>query len=223
MPAIEHPAFGGPVNYSVTYVPDDPDGQVAGTIALMCRYAKQDSQTAEIQRDALEAVGGSRDGMTDRQCIEAVWRYVNGRVSFVEDGQLTGFLDRQDPDNPAIEALIRPVDMAVMCEGSGCGRVGDCDDFSMYVAALLLALGIKCKFVTVAADSAAPDRMSHVYVAAYTRDGQRIPVDASHGPHCGWETPNATRIKEWTIGVDLVGLVVVGLLAYGLAKYGGYL
>lgn len=224
MATITHSAFGGPVNYSVTYLPDDAEGQVAGTIALMRRYVDEDAASPEIGRDVAEALGEPRGNLTDRQCIERVWAYVNGHLQFVPDQSLTNIFEAQDPAAPIVEALIRPVDMSVMCAGGNCQRVGDCDDHSMYAAALLKRLGIRCAFVTVAADPSAPGQMSHVYVAAYTRDGQRIPVDASHGPYCGWETPDYTRMEEWSCNqpsfMDLVG---AGLLAYCLARSMGYL
>lgn len=224
MSAIQHPSFGAePVQYRVDYLPDDAEGQVAATIDMMRRYVKEDYTKPEIQEDAFRAVNGERDSITDRECVERVYRFVNDRITFTEDTALTGLFEHQEPDMPIVEALIRPVDMSVMCSGGSCGRVGDCDDFSMTVAALLLALGIRCSFVTVAADSNNPGVMSHVYVAAYTQDGQRIPVDASHGPRAGWETANATRIQEWPLLSGLGDIAVIGLVAFIAAKYGGYI
>ena len=102
--------------------------------------------------------------------------------------------------------------------------IGDCDDFSMYLAALLTANGIACSFITVAADGHAPDQYSHVYVVAYP-DGERVACDASHGKYPGWEVPNAFgKIREWECAdngggwlgmVAGVGLVIAGgWLAY---------
>jgi hypothetical protein len=101
------------------------------------------------------------------------------------------------PVTPIVEILIRPRDMYTMQYA----RMGDCDDFSMYVAALLLALGIPCNFVTIAGDESAPHIFTHVYVAAYPVEGERIVVDASHGSYCGWEARKpGGRKQEWPVG-----------------------
>jgi len=80
---------------------------------------------------------------------------------------------------------------------------GDCDDYSMLAASMLLAEGIPCAFVTVAADSRDPSQFSHVYVVS-RRGGARIPIDASHGPSVGWETPEFYRRSEWPVAQPLV-------------------
>lgn len=217
-------------------MPDDPDQQVAGTIQLMRQYVIEDAHSPDVARCANEALAGAgldaaamgnAGAITDLGKCAAVFRYVKSKLRFVEDDALTngakGF-GHFDSSAPVVEALIRPADMAVMCEDGGCQRVGDCDDFSMYTAALLRALDIRCSFVTVAADEAHPGYFSHVYVAAYTRDGQRVALDCSHGPHLGWETEQATRLKEWTIGgPDATSLVLAGLLAYAVARATGVL
>ena len=99
-----------------------------------------------------------------------------------------------------VEVLVRPRDMAVAKT-----RVGDCDDYSMYAACLLTALGIPAAFVTVAGDPRAPRYFTHVYVAAYP-GGQRVPVDASHGKYCGWEAGMEIPVgakQEWPVGNPL--------------------
>lgn len=204
-----------------TYLPDDPDGQVAGTIALMRKYALEDSVTPQIQRDLREALGGvSPKQLPQAEIVRRVFDYVKGRVSFVEDSGIAGMGGlNTTSDAPIVEVLIRPRDMAVMCENGGCRRLGDCDDFSMYTAALLGAAGVRCSYVTVAADRAEPDRFSHVYVAAYP-DGERVPMDTSHGPRPGWETGDATRMQEWPVtGIgDVLSLAVVGAVVYWWLK-----
>lgn len=167
----------------------------------MQRLVAEDAASPGVQRDALEAIGGvDPNSLSSREKVERVFAYVKSRVSFTDDGVLAGSggFNEANPSAPVVEVLIRPKDMAAMCENGGCKRVGDCDDFSMYTAALLAALGIPSSFVTVAADQAEPDRFSHVYVAAYP-DGERVPMDTSHGPHAGWETDNVTRIQEWPV------------------------
>ncbi|MES2124071.1 MAG: hypothetical protein V4503_05225, partial [Gemmatimonadota bacterium] len=56
--------------------------------------------------------------------------------------------------------------------------------------------GIPCKFCTVAASEIAPDQYSHVYTVAYP-NGERVPMDTSHGKYFGWQAPNWFRRQEW--------------------------
>lgn len=210
MPLIHHPGFGGSVRYSPTVLSEDPDEQVSQTVALMWQYAVEDSTAPSIQEEARQALA-AYPGATPE---EAVWYWVKSRMGFVPDEATAAPLGL---DTPVVEVLIRPVDMAAMCNGSGCRRAGDCDDFSMYGAALLMALGRQVSFVTVAADPSAPDRFSHVYLASYV-DGHRVPLDISHGPYPGWETPNYTRRKEWGDNAGLFMLLAAGAAAYLLHK-----
>lgn len=213
MPVVHHPGFGGSVRYQPVTLSDDPDVQVAQTIDLMRQYAREDSQSSAIQLEALAAIGeypGSPE--------EAVYRWVKRRVQFLNDehtAQPLGVFEI-----PVVEVLIRPIDLAAMCSNGGCRRAGDCDDFSMYGAALLLALGRRVSFVTVAADAADPERFSHVYLASYGPNGERIPLDISHGPAPGWETQHYTRREEWPIdgNSDWLTLAAVAGAAYFLTR-----
>lgn len=77
---------------------------------------------------------------------------------------------------------------------------GDCDDFSMLLAALLIRLGVMwVYFCTVAADKWEPDNYSHVYVKVVTQDGSVVALDASHGQYPGWETGNVYKSAVWPI------------------------
>lgn len=203
MPILYHPGLGRQVNYSITVVGDDPDEQVAATIALMRRYVREDWGTELIRRDALQAQ--SESGYQDP--ASAVFRFIKTRLRFVKD-ETTLEPFAFSPELPGVEALIRPVDMAMQPAGR---QIGDCDDYVMYGAALLKALGVDSRFVTVAADPADPSRYSHVYLAAY-QDGYRIPLDLSHGDYPGWETGNPYgKRREWEIfGPELAPMV--GLL-----------
>jgi hypothetical protein len=212
---LYHPMFGAEIQASETLIPDDPDGQVAATIDLMRRYVLEDSGSPAVRRDLQQALGGiSAADLDEAERCRRIFSWVKGRISFLDDGGLSGAsgLD-SNPLAPVVEVLIRPRDMAIMCENGACQRVGDCDDFSMYTAALLSAAGVKCSFVTVAADQAEPERFSHVYVAAYP-NGQRLPMDTSHGPHVGWETQQITRIEEWPVAgtQDITALAIVAAI-----------
>ena len=204
-----HPALG-PVLYSVSVVSDDPDMQVEQVIRMMSGYASADSKSPLFQRDVEMCAGlGGGDPIHD------VWSYLNKEsgsrgMRFVNDEVTGAPWDESFRWRPLVEALIRPVDEAWLQNPQG-----DCDDFSMYGAAHLLARGVPCSFVTVAADDSDPNMYSHVYLAAYPHGG-RVPLDLSHGHYPGWETANRFgKRREWPVGSNGLGLLGMGLLAAG--------
>ena len=193
MDSLFHPGIGEWVNYSTQPLPEDGDEQVARVIQVMRGYVNEDYQTPMVTAQALSALQSNPNDP-----LQAVFDHVKGRVAFQLDDTIAGpvypLLGSHPPS--VVEVLIRPVDMA----GETAGHVGDCDDFAMYTAALLLNLGIPCSFVTIAADPTDPSRFSHVYVAAYPGDGRgRVAMDTSHGDGPGWESPRQFRIQEWPV------------------------
>jgi hypothetical protein len=85
--------------------------------------------------------------------------------------------------------------------------MGDCDDFSMLVASMLMCCGFitdygRGWFVAIAANDHNPNAFSHVYTKWYCPDVVSNPyiyVDASHGAFPGWETDKMYRKQEWEI------------------------
>lgn len=200
---IDHPQLGR-VNAEYTYVEAEGNGEVYATLDLMRRYAVEDAGSPAIQQDAARVRVLAANG--DEPLAHAVWRYVRGRMRFVRDEELvaaagTGLTN--NPDLPVIEVLVRPVDMS---GGGVASRVGDCDDYSMWAASILEALGVRWAFVVMAGDARDASRFSHVYVAAY-EDGRRIAIDASHGQYPGWESDNFLGLREERSGsVDAAGI-----------------
>jgi hypothetical protein len=190
----QHPVLGE-VRYSARELGNDPDGQVVQTVQVMRERVAQDA-------DALKPLAQQVAGQgTKAQQTENVWGHTRGAIQFTRD-ESTGIradglsIGGGDPGN-VVEVIIRPVDMARYIDQGI--AIGDCDDFSMYLAALLTALEIPCSFCTVAASAQAPNQYSHVYVVAYP-DGQRVPCDASHGQYCGWEVANTfNKRTEWPV------------------------
>lgn len=183
------------VPVSIETLPDDADGQVECTLSRMVQLAAADASCAEIQRDAQIALHAGRGNPLD-----GVHSFIRSCMSFATDESQTkaheGFLP--GPDHYFVEALTRPRDISRVIAATGRAK-GDCDDFSMYCAALLAALKVPCSFCTVAASGAQPGDYSHVYVVAFV-DGIRIPMDCSHGSVVGWETPNRYgRRREWPV------------------------
>ena len=167
---------------------DSSDEQVTETIALMRRYALEDYPSTPV-RSAL-ALACRMYGCGDT--IAAIHRWVRSSCRFVHDDRTSAWLQPFD-QRPIVEILLRPVEMLHF-------RRGDCDDFSMLAASMLLAAGVECNFVTVAAHPSTPEDFTHVYVAAaYPATGRRIAVDASHGPQLGWEAPSYGKRVEWPV------------------------
>ena len=70
-------------------------------------------------------------------------------------------------------------------------RAGDCDDMAMLDAALLGAIGIPSRFVTI---GVTPDSFSHVYLQAKPK-GTWIPLDPiMKDKPAGWEAPKTTAV-----------------------------
>ena len=208
--SLYHSALGQDVMYEVAQVPEGGDAQTEAVVAMMSRYATEDATSAEIRRDAqalmAERVAG--DDPTD-----AVFWWVKRHLTFVKDESTAiPFQSMAGPGSVVVETLIRPRDMSVLIGGS---PQGDCDDFSMYTASLLINLGIPTSFVTVAADPASDD-FSHIYVAAYP-GGKRVAMDTSHGANPGWETQKSKRTREWPVGGGVMGsgVGVLAILAIG--------
>lgn len=169
---------------------NDSDRSVADTVALMGTHARNASSSSQV-KNALQEAGALQAGLTEDQVIERVFNYVKGRVQFVEDDvQLAKMFNQPDSK----ELLITPPVLLSM--GS---PKGDCDDFSMLICSMLMAKGISCDFVTIAANRNQPTEFSHVYNMVRTRDGRNIPVDSSHGKAVGWEKLGVTRKQIWPV------------------------
>lgn len=210
---LQHTDFDRPVNYTATVLPDSADGQVAGTIAMMRRYAVEDSKRPEIVQVLNNAMAETPD------VVEAAYAETQKRMFFQRD-EVTG----EPFGNDVVEVLLRPVDVYLLSEDYQVP--GDCDCQAMFLASLLLAGGVPCAFCTVAANPMAPDHFSHVYVVAYPGTDQRIALDASHGKYAGWEVPTVGRYREWPLtGVEVgaagsaVSVLLLLLLIGGIWMY----
>ncbi len=208
--ALRHPLFSGlPVRIAAAKRPDDDEAATAQTIVLMSAYAAEDSRHPWIRAAALDATGQATD---QRAQLAAIHRWIRGRVRFVEDSELSRpFSSTPDAD----EVLVRPADLLAMPRPAG-----DCDDFSMLTAAMLLTLGIRPEYVTIAADPKAPHLYTHVYVVAHLADGTAVAMDTSHGSAPGWQAPAAGKYRAWKIPMNTQGtapraLAQLGALAEG--------
>lgn len=205
----------GTGRFRVTELGDNPDEQVARTMRRMGELASQDAANPIFQAFAARTFAGV-DPSDKQAIIERAYDTVSGAIHFQRDEVSgAGLGDTAPPD--LVEFIVRPVDMAGYIEQGI--AIGDCDDFSMLLSALLATQGIPTKFCTVAADERAPDQFSHVYCVTYL-DGQRIPLDASHGHIVGGigrEVANRWgKRQEWSTdgGCPLITLAVIGAAAW---------
>lgn len=213
---VRHPLLGPGALVGVRELGTNPDQQVAQTVNLMRERVREDAQDPTFIAHAQQALmGNAGDSLPAR-----AWQHVKGVIDFHRDEELGSGLSGLIGDDAAadtVEFIIRPRDMMTFVEnGQACG---DCDDFSMYLACLLESVGIPCAFVTVAADSSAPDQYSHVYVRAYPPGEEPIALDASHGDFPGWEVPNMFgKRREWPVqgGEEVKDLLLLVGAAAGI-------
>jgi hypothetical protein len=159
----------------------------------MCGHIRQSAADPYVQRLAGElwnSAGRAGTGDPIEDLARTVWLWAKLNIRFVLDEiQLGQLLNRQ-----ATDFLISP---SVMVRRKR--KQGDCDCFSMMIAALLTCMGVPWRICTVKCDSRDSARWSHVYLCVDLSSGARLPLDASHGKYCGWEVParDVTEYAEW--------------------------
>ena len=76
-------------------------------------------------------------------------------------------------------------------------QIGDCDDFTILLCALLETVGVRTRIKTIAGDGRAPDTFTHVFPEALV-NGKWIAVDAARRhPALGRQPRNAWRTRVW--------------------------
>ncbi len=110
--------------------------------------------------------------------VQSLFRFVQNRLHYVNDPEGTELLK-----NPMY------LDDQVRAEGS---FMGDCDDASGYLAALLKSVGYNVNLVIVTPDNAPGFDYRHIFVRAYLpRHDQWVNLDATaKGKPFGWQVPN---------------------------------
>ena len=176
--------------------PSNTDISVADTIHKMRSIARASVHSGLVRTAVNDAVKELNTTSTDRDICKAIFYWIKSHVAYVEDEQLNMTALGMD-SNQAIdtELLITPDTLLNMQY-----PMGDCDDFSTLCASMLLMLGFKVAFVTIAADGDLPTVLSHVYVKTWLDDENKgLYMDCSHGPYVGWEHDQYTRKVEWPI------------------------
>ena len=93
-----------------------------------------------------------------------------------------------------VETLATPIRILEM-------GAGDCDEESILLASLYMAVGFPVKFVAVANNPKYKDTFSHVFVAVdLTGEGDWVSADPSNpSAEFGWETPQQFRRMEYLL------------------------
>jgi Transglutaminase-like superfamily len=151
------------------------DAGVAQTIDQMRQLVDQALTDPSIKRLATDIVRGV-PAFDDTAEAQALYNWVRSNIRFTKDAVNK-------------EQLYPPSELLQI-------RAGDCDDISMLLATLLMAVGYPARLMTVAANG---DDFSHVYVEALI-DGQWIPIDpARSDSQFGVAPPMYTRARWWSL------------------------
>jgi len=141
------------------------------------------------------AQDGARDPLVIAAAHEVV-RAIPERDDAATMGALLSAVRRRmryTPDPIDVELVKTPHAILEEASRDPNGRfVGDCDDASVLLAALLGAVGLHSRFVVIPADQARPGEWSHVYVSARASDGRWVALDPIvRGFSVGEEAPSS--------------------------------
>ncbi len=164
--------------------------QTVNTMAKMAmgEYGAGSLKIRDKAIDIIHAAGvNEKDTMGE---ISAIHDWVKSHLHYIKDP-----IDVEFVTYPETLAFVKPY--------------GDCDDHVILESALLGALGIPSRFVTV---GTGPFGMNHVYMEALiTKSAKWIPLDPiMKDKPVGWSVPDAKRIKKYPIN-SARGLGVGGL------------
>lgn len=162
------------------------DAGTEATIQIMTRLAGDAAADPAFVLRAQGIVAGVGSKQY-RESLERIFRYVRSNMSYVRDPIGLEWLQ-----TPYYSLEVR--------------RAGDCDDMSIVLVALSLAIGLGGAFRAIKADPGRPDEYSHVYAVLGMPDGRGgvswLPADATQaGVALGWEPP-ADRVfksKTWVV------------------------
>jgi len=194
-----------------------PPGELSvdKTVDIMARaaFGRYGAHSPRIRALAIQIIRAAGIPEKDKLGeIDAIHEWVKSRLRYVNDPLWQEFITQ-----PEHLAFVQ--------------RDGDCDDHAVLEAALLGAIGIRSRFVTVA-PVAGP--MSHVYLQAQIMhyDGTGTPPRISwinldpikKDKSAGWAVPHPFRIKVFPISTpDGIGLQSTGSLMTTLAGLAGVL
>jgi transglutaminase-like putative cysteine protease len=139
------------------------------TLAVMRQFVNEGRINPQIRQAATSAVflTPEKDEYSE---IEAIFNYVRDNIRYVKD------IHQVETVSSALKTLQ--------------GKIGDCDDQTILLAALLESVGYPTRFAVAAYNG---NDFEHVYLQAYAY-GEFINMDATEHQCMGWEPPGATKI-----------------------------
>jgi transglutaminase-like putative cysteine protease len=174
----------------------DSDVSTRDTIRVMRRMAHGYSSDVSVVTALNHALSSGVRSERDVAC--AIFNWVRLNIRFVEDETLLYQQLGIEPEELDKELLIVPPVLLAMPIPQG-----DCDDFSLLIASMLLCAGLRSYFVTVAADPTDPLKFSHIYICVQLRDeSTHLALDAGNRLTLvtpGWEVSRVTRKAIWAI------------------------
>lgn len=149
------------------------DNGLAGvrqTLATMRQLVKQGRVDPAIRQAATQAafLMPEKDELSE---VDAIFSLVRDGIRYVKDVY-------------DVETLSTPIKTLE-------GRIGDCDDQTTLLAALLESIGYPTRFVVAGYHG---NDYEHVYLQVYAAD-QWINLDPTEHYGMGWEAPNPTIIS----------------------------
>jgi hypothetical protein len=182
----------------ISDIPVDPtntDSSTNQTIRDMVRIVTASYRSLPVCQVVHYCLSSLPAKSSRRDVVRSIFQWIKSHVKFVEDEtMLAHMLGYQQTDK---ELLLYPQVVLSMPQ-----PMGDCDDFSMLMASMLRAVGIKCWFVVIAADEMIPGKWSHVYLKCWLEDERNmLSLDPAYGDNIGWAYPgHVYRRMEWFIG-----------------------
>ncbi len=156
----------------------------AQTIELMRKLIDEAVADPQFVRFAIDLVRGV-PAYDDLGEAHSIYKWVQASIRFTKDPVTK-------------EKLYPPQELLKI-------RAGDCDDISMLMAALLVALGYPARLITLAANPSSPNDFSHVYVEGEIPPGSGfwVPMDAARSDaEFGVAPPSYSRKRAWSLTDD---------------------
>lgn len=190
---LQFPAFGT-LGYKAALLSGEQG--TAQTVELMRQLVDQALTDAQFVRFATDVVR-SVPAYDEAGELEAIYNWVSRNIRFTKDPV-------------GKERLYPPTELLKV-------RAGDCDDISMLLGAMVLAVGYPARLATIAASPSQPNEFSHVYVEVECPPGSGnwIALDAARpDSQFGAEPPAYYRKRVWSLADDSYR-DVAGLGSYG--------
>ncbi len=178
--------------------PTNSDVSTEDTVRDMVSAARIYAAHPQVRGATAQALAHLPPNASTEERAKGLFWFVKRKIRFTSDqGLLANAFGLDHLDK---ELLISPDTLLSMRT-----PMGDCDDYSLLLASMLLSAGLPASYVTVAANGKEPHVYSHVYTKTYVPGRGDYCLDASHGPFPGWEHNEVYRKTVWPVaGGDMV-------------------